>query len=176
MRRRIPVAAVFAIGLFIFFFLDGSISQVCSGLLYAAPNSLVPYLTVLWLVLTDFFTNSRKLHLLMWAAVIGFIFDMYYVGILGVYVFVFPLVIYLGQGIYETMPRNFLSGFLVYFIDITLTIGLDFLANVFIGQVEPSATIFLVNTLAPTLAINLLFFAVLYFPIESLYLKYRRRG
>lgn len=175
MRRRIPVSVIFVIGLVLMFYLDGSISQVFSSWLYATPNSMVPYLTLMWLSMTAFFTSSlRSTHVILWAAVIGFVFDLYYTGLLGVYVFVFPLVVYIGQSIYELLPPNFFSGFLVFFIDITLAISLNFLANIFVGQVDPSATIFLVNALAPTLALNLFFFAICYFPIESLYAEHRR--
>ncbi len=175
MKRRIPVSVIFIVGLILAFFLDGSISQAFASVLYAEPNSMVPYLTLMWLCMTAFFsTRIKRLHVGIWAAIIGFVFDSYYTGLLGVYVFIFPLVVYIGQAIYESLPKNFLSGFLVFFIDVTFAISLNWLANIFVGQVEPSASIFLVNALAPTLALNLFFFAICYFPIESLYARHRR--
>ncbi|EEI18988.1 rod shape-determining protein MreD [Lentilactobacillus hilgardii] len=174
MRRRIPITVIFVVGQFIAFFLDGSISQILSGTLYRYPNSLVPALTLLWLVLAVFFGDRKKLHLGIWAAVIGFIFDMYYTGLLGVYVFIFPLVIYLCQSVYQMLPPNFMSGFLVYFLGITVWTTLGFIANAFIGQTSSSLAQYLVNTLAPTLAINLVFMALAYFPVASLYRSHRR--
>lgn len=174
MRRRMPIAIIFSVGQFIAFFLDGSISQILSGTLYKYPNSLVPALTLLWLVLAVFFGNNKKLHLGIWAAVIGFIFDMYYTGLLGVYVFIFPLVIYICRTVYQMLPPNFMSGFLVYFLGITVWTSLGFMANAFIGQTSASVAQFLVNTLAPTLAINLVFMALAYFPVDSLYRSHRR--
>lgn len=174
MKRRIPIAFIFVIGEFIAFFLDGSLSQILSGTLYRYPNSLVPSLTLMWLILAVFFGDSKKLHITMWSAIIGFIFDMYYTGLLGVYVFIFPLVIYLCQTVYQMLPPNFMSDFLVYFLGITVWVSLGFVANSFIGQTSDSVAQFMVNTLAPTLAINLVFMALAYFPIESLYRSHRQ--
>jgi rod shape-determining protein MreD len=173
-KRKVPIAIYFVIGQFIAFFLDGSLSQTMSGTLYKYPNSMVPYLTVLWLILAAFFGNSKKLHLYVWAAVVGFIFDMYYTGLLGVYVFIFPLVVYLCQTVYQILPPNFMSGFLVYFLGITVLVSLGYVANAFIGETNSSVAQFLVNTLAPTLALNLVLLAIAYFPVETLYRTHRQ--
>lgn len=174
MVRRIPVELIFFVGLILMFFLDGSVSLVFSNELYAFPNAMVPYLTVLWLMLSMIFIERSSLRIGLWAAVIGFIFDMYYTGLLGVFVFIFPLVIYLGRLIFESLPPNFFSSFLVYFIMITLVEGISCLANVVVGLVDISIADFLVNILAPTLALNLVLFAILYFPIERLYRAFNR--
>ncbi len=168
------MTTVFIIGLFLAFFLDGSISQMFSGVFYSYPNSMVPYLTMLWLILTLYFVDFKKLHIELWAAIIGFLFDMYYTGILGIYLFAFPLVVYICRKIYNALPQNFLSGFLVYFLGITILVGLGYFANDFIGLTNTSVSVFLVNILAPTLAINLIFFLIFYFPIDSLYMSRRR--
>ena len=174
MIRRIPVELVFFVGLVLAFFLDGSLSLIFSNELYAFPNAMVPYLTVLWLILSSIFIEKSSLHIGIWAAVIGFIFDMYYTGLMGVFVFIFPLVIYLSRLIFDTLPPNFSSSFLVYFIMITLVEGLSCLANVIVGLVNISMADFLVNILAPTLALNLVLFAILYFPVEGLYRTFNR--
>jgi len=173
-KRKVPIAVYFVIGQFIAFFLDGSISQTMSGILFKYPNTMVPYLTVLWLILAAFFGNGKKLHLYTWSAVIGFIFDMYYTGLLGVYVFIFPLVVYLCQLVYQILPPNFMSGFLVYFLGITVLVSLGYMANVFIGETDSSVAQFLVNTLAPTLALNLVLLTIVYFPVEALYRTHRQ--
>lgn len=169
MFKKISAGWVFAIGLILMFFLDGSISFVFSPELFNFPNSAVPCLTVLWLELTLIFADRKSLHLMFWAAVVGFIFDMYYMGLLGVFVFILPLVIYLSRIIYEALPANFLSGFLVYFIMITLVEGLSCFANVIVGTASVNMADFLVETLAPTLALNLVLFALIYFPVDGLY-------
>ena len=60
------------------------------------------------------------------------------------------------------------------FLGITILVSLGYVANVFAGDTSMSATMFLVNTLAPSLALNLVFFVLGYFPVESLYLSHRR--
>lgn len=174
MKRKVPIAIYFVIGQFIAFFLDGSLSQILSGVLFKYPNSMVPYLTVLWLILAAFFGDVKKLHLYTWAAIVGLIFDMYYTGLFGVYVFIFPLVVYLCQMVYQILPPNFMSGFLVYFLGITVLVSLGYMANAFIGETDSSIAQFLVNILAPTLALNLVLLAIVYFPVETLYRTHRQ--
>lgn len=67
-----------------------------------------------------------------------------------------------------------MSGFLVYFLGITVLVSLGYMANAFIGETDSSIAQFLVNTLAPTLALNLVLLAIVYFPVETLYRTHRQ--
>lgn len=173
MQRKSLERVVFFIGLFIAFFLDGSISQLAAPLLFNYPYTAVPYLTVLWLVLSVFFISTIKINFVFWAAVIGFIFDVYYTGVLGVSIFIFPLTVMITRGLYHALAPNFLSDFLIFFIDITFIIIVSYIAMAMIGQTHLSISELLVNALAPSLALNLIFLVLLYYPIFSLYDKFR---
>lgn len=172
MQRSGSEKKVFFIGLFISFFLDGSISQMFASSLYHFPYAMVPYLTVLWLVL-GFMFSTTKINYVLWAIVIGFIFDLYYTGILGIFVFIFPLTIMLTRLLYQILTPSFFSSFLIYFIDVAFVAGLSYVAMLMIGQTQVTFSSFLVNTLAPTLALNLILLLILYFPISGLYNRFR---
>jgi rod shape-determining protein MreD len=159
----------FPIGLFLCFFLDGILGQVFPEQLFNYPYSMSSYLVVLWLVLSVYFEDPIKIPLGVWAAIAGGIFDLYYTGIFGIFVFVFPIVVALTRACFKAFPINFLSGLLVYFIDITIVSGLSYLGNVAIHITSASFTDLLVYLLAPTLAYNLAVYVILYFPIQRLF-------
>lgn len=163
----------FPIGLLLFFFLDGSISQVFSNQMFNYPYTMVSYLVVLWLVLANFFENQISIPLVPWAITIGVIFDLYYTGIFGVFIFIFPLVILLTRALSRALPNTFLVNFLIYFIDITMVSGLSYLANSIIHLTSLTSSEFLIYSLAPTLAYNLAMFVILYFPIQALFNRLR---
>ena len=159
----------FPIGLFLLLFIDGSISQVFSQQMFNTPTVMVSHLVVLWLVCGVLFEENMAMPLAKWAAVIGAVFALYYTGIFGVYIFVFPLVVYLPRQIVNYISPNFLSGLLIYFIDITIVEALSFVASRVVHMTSMSGSSFLVNTLGPTLAFNLAMFVILYFPIRWVY-------
>lgn len=174
MKKRMPMIIIFAFIQFVAFFLDGSISQMFSSMLFNYPNEMVTCITLLWLVLATFFAQFSIYKIVFWAALMGIMFDVYYTGLLGVYVFIYPLVVYISKVVYDTMPRNLLSGLMVYFIDVTMVVGMGYFANVLVGVTTIDFIMFLANILAPTLVINLIFLVLLYFPVESLYMAHRR--
>ncbi|HJE45038.1 rod shape-determining protein MreD [Levilactobacillus namurensis] len=159
----------FPIGLFLFLFLDGSISQVFSTHLFRYSAVMVSHLVVLWLICAILFEDRIDMPLARWAAVVGAVFDLYYTGIFGVYVFIFPLVVYLTRVLTRYISPNFLSGLLIYFIDITLVEALGYLASRMVHLTNMAGSTFLVTTLGPTLALNLALFVILYFPIRWVY-------
>ncbi|CAJ1228612.1 rod shape-determining protein MreD [Levilactobacillus zymae] len=159
----------FPIGLLLMLFLDGSISQIFSTHLFRPSAIMVSHLVVLWLIAAVLFEDQYDIPIARWAAAAGAIFDLYYTGIFGVYVFIFPLAVYLTRLMVAYISPNFLSGLLIYFIDITMVEALGYLASRMVHLTSMAGSTFLVTTLGPTLALNLALFVVLYFPIRWVY-------
>ncbi|MEJ6400395.1 rod shape-determining protein MreD [Nicoliella lavandulae] len=174
MLRNSPLRFVFPIGLYIAFCLDGSVSRIFGGQLFGV-QSMVPMITLLWLTLGLLFENGINLHLGAWAALAGFVMDMYYFGTLGVFVFILPLVVYISRILYRYLPINFITGMLIYFIDITISMSLAYFANRFVGLANVTGTNFLVSVLGPTLVLNLVLFIITYYPISLLFDRYREK-
>ncbi|MTV83003.1 rod shape-determining protein MreD [Secundilactobacillus folii] len=156
----------FPIGLLLFFYLDGILGAVFPKQLFSYPYSMSSYLVVLWLVLSVFFEDQIHIPLEIWAAIAGGLFDVYYTGIFGIFVFVFPIVVALTRACYKAFPINFLSGLLVHFIDVTIVCTLSYVGNLVVHLTSASFADMLVYSLAPTLAYNLAAYVILYFPIQ----------
>ncbi|MBW1605806.1 rod shape-determining protein MreD [Lactobacillus sp. Sy-1] len=175
MLRNSPLRFVFPIGLYIAFCLDGSVSQIFSKQLFGS-QSFVPCITLMWLVFGLLFENEINLHIGLWAALIGFIMDMFYFGTLGVYLFILPLTVYVCRFLYRYLSATFISGFLMYFIGLTISMSFSFLANRFVDLANITATNFLVSVLGPTLALNLVLFIITYYPVSLLFNRYREKS
>lgn len=156
----------FPIGLLLFFYLDGILGAAFPKQLFNYPYAMSSYLVVLWLVCSVYFEDPITIPLEIWAAVAGGLFDLYYTGVLGIFVFIFPIVIAVTKLFYKAFPINFLSGLLVYFIDITIVCSLDYIANLAVHLTTASFADMLVDSLAPSLAYNLAAYVILYFPIQ----------
>ncbi|BAP86063.1 rod shape-determining protein MreD [Paucilactobacillus hokkaidonensis JCM 18461] len=169
MYRLSRLRYIFPIGLFITFFLDGSISKVFSGWLFSYPYSTVSHLVVLWLVLACFFEEDIKIPLVPFAAVAGLVFDLYYSGIVGLFMFLFPLIVGLTKTLAKYFSPTFLTAIMIFFIDIAFLELVNYFAYSLIGVISSNFGDFLIYVLAPTLALNLIYLVILYFPIHSLF-------
>ena len=163
---------VFPIGLVIAFFLDGSLSYNLAPFLYRS-YSMVPYLSLFWLVTAVFFVDDYNLHIEAWAALAGAGLDWYYIGVWGVFIFIFPLVIYFSRVLYRYLSINFFSAFAIYLVDLVIVLLLGDLASRIISRVSHVVTFsgmnFLLYSLVPTLVLNAVLFIILYFPVRQLY-------
>ncbi|UQS85176.1 rod shape-determining protein MreD [Apilactobacillus apisilvae] len=168
MLSHSPLRYILPIGILIALFLDGSISLVFSHLLFNG-YYFIPQLTFLWLFYAMFFQYRINLRIEWWSALAGLLFDSYYTGILGVYVFIFPLAIYVGKKLYKYFSVNIFSALLIYIIDIFLIYYLSFFANRLKHLTEMSDSFFLTHVLGPTLIINVILLIFLYIPCQLLF-------
>lgn len=169
MYRLSRLRYVFPLGLFIALFLDGSFSKIFAPLMFSYPYSMSSQLVMLWLVLSYFFEGNIKIPLVGFAVAVGAVVDVYYSGILGLFIFLYPLVVVLTQQLDRLMDRNFLNMILIFFIDLVVFELLNYLGYRIVGIINNGFGDFLVDSLAPTLALNLVYFVIFFWPISRLY-------
>lgn len=169
MYRLSRLKYVFPLGLFIALFLDGSLSKIFAPLMFSYPYSMSSQLVMLWLVFSFFFEENIRIPLVWFAVLAGAIADLYYSGILGLYIFLYPLVIVLTRMMDKVMDRNFLNMILIFFIDLVVFELLNFLAYRIVGIIHQGVGDFLVDNLAPTLALNLVYFVIFFWPVSRIY-------
>lgn len=116
-----------------------------------------------------FFEENIRIPLVWFAVLAGAIADLYYSGILGLYIFLYPLVIVLTRMMDKVMDRNFLNMILIFFIDLVVFELLNFLAYRIVGIIHQGVGDFLVDNLAPTLALNLVYFVIFFWPVSRIY-------
>ncbi|USS86821.1 rod shape-determining protein MreD [Fructilactobacillus cliffordii] len=164
---------LFPLGVIIAFIFEGSVMHFFSGLL-AGTFPMVPYLTLLWFVYAILFVNDlSELHLYWWAWGIGIVYDLYYIGVLGIYTFLFPLIVYVTRLFKSYIEANFVSGTLIYLIDLVIVLTLSYMAGRIAHLVYFSGVHFMAFAFGPTILLNLILFLLLYYPVSLLFDQYR---
>ncbi|WP_429970693.1 rod shape-determining protein MreD [Fructilactobacillus sp. Tb1] len=174
MLKKSKQRLLFIIGLFISFYLEGTLMHVFPFIL-AGKFPMVPYLTITWLIYTVLFSDpNQNLHLYWWAFGIGLLYDSYYIGVLGIYTVIFPVVILVTKLILEYVDENIYGSTMIYLIDIIIVLVLGYIGGRMSHLVYFSGVHFFAYAFGPTLLLNLVIFLLLYFPISLLFDKYRQ--
>ena len=156
--------------LLVAFYLDGAISHLCEQWLYTPDHTVISRLFMLVLVVTAFILPEER-QLTWYAAGIGLLYDLYYTGMIGMYTFAVPLIIYTVRYLKQYLPD---SAFFIGLIDVlclTLLESTIYIMNRLIGYATVTPVEFISNVLAPTIALNLVYFVFLYLPLKYLLLK-----
>ena len=124
-------------------------------------------LVLLFIVMAVCYGNVE--HLVMWSAIVGLFYDMFYTGILGVFTMILPLMVYVTKYMFQFFTRSFIVVLLIYLIDITIVTFLFFWANSLVDFTNATITDLIGRTLGPTLIYNLAWFVVLFLPLEHFF-------
>ena len=98
----------FLIPTFVFFILllDGSVMTMLSYSLGSEKFQISPQFTLIVItLLAVYLINDSKIFLV--SIIIGFIYDAYYSSILGVNLFLFPMIVILTRAVIKKFPMNF---------------------------------------------------------------------
>lgn len=123
------------------------------------------------LLLIMFFVVTRlsQRYMIISALIIGSIFDVYYLGVLGIYAVAFPLVVWLMYLLEETLYKNLLTESFGWIILVTcielITLGIQLLFKL----TSINIVYFVAHFLGPTLLVNILIFTILYYPLSKLF-------
>ena len=126
-------------------------------------------LVLLWLTLAYFFENGIQIPLIPFAVAAGVVADLYSSGILGLYMFLFPCIVGLTTVLSKYFSSSFLSMIMIFFIDLVVFETLNYWAYSLVGVTSLPLGDYLIFVLAPTLALNLVYFVVLYWPIQAIF-------
>lgn len=155
-KKKIYIAFVF----FLIMLLDAHLTRA----FIAWGNGTNVWTThLLLLVLMFCAPKFSRRYMLIVSIILGSIFDLYFMGILGVYAVSLPLVVWLMDLLSEILYQNI---FTMFFGTIILITGYEVIvaAIQFLFKVSTiSPVFFIAQVLGPTLLINMLFFFLLYF-------------
>lgn len=147
------------------FLLDGVMMNQLSASLLEAGYTLVPRTIVITIVVLSFLVDYPQLF--WFAVVVGFMYDSYYAGILGVYLALFAMIVRFIGTIRGKLSLN------PFTIGIALLVMLAFVeGSVYVlytsqGFIHLSWQEFLIQRLVPSLILNLVLYYVLYVPLKK---------
>ncbi|PLS01299.1 rod shape-determining protein MreD [Neobacillus cucumis] len=157
--------------LFLFLFiLDSLYVQYVPTDLFGHNKIVAPHFLFAGLLLLTIFV-SRKQGII-YAAVFGLLFDVVYIEIIGIYLFLFPFIAYLVSKILNILQTNALIAVLVSVLGIALLeIGvyeMDYLIHV----TDLDFKSFIQLRFYPTLILNALFVIIAGYPLKRLFEKH----
>ncbi|WP_413627146.1 rod shape-determining protein MreD [Fructilactobacillus vespulae] len=174
MLKETKIKILFLTGLILSFLLEGTLMNVFSQEL-ASTFPMVPYLTITWLIFFVLFTNKQQQErLYLWTFLVGIVYDTYYIGVIGIYMFIFPIIILITKIILDYLDENIMTSIMIYLIDIIILLLLGCFGGRLSHLVYFSGIHFIAYAFGPTLLLNLIIFLVLYFPLSLLFDKYRQ--
>lgn len=163
MIRPATLKNITPILLFILILLDAHMTRFMASLSNNIYVSNV-HLTLLVLLVLSRVLDERFLFGV--SLVLGVLYDLYYIGVLGIYAVIFPFLVLMFCFFKELIQQNVLTMFFTMVISITLFELISFLLQSTFGLTGVTSDYFVPRYLGPTLLFNIVMFVILIFPLE----------
>lgn len=152
------------------FVFESLFSNLFSEGFFNSDYLFVPRFLIIFFVFFVVYGNRRSV--IVYGAIVGLIFDITYTEILGIYLFVFPVIIYLVSKAMKVLQNNI---FMVSLISLVTVVLLEFImygVNYILGFANETLQEFMMIRLLPTLLLNLVFIIIFAYPFKQLFVKY----
>lgn len=169
MMRRLA----FPLILFFLLLSEGVALDLLPNILTSAETLIVPHWIFMFLLLIVlFYDTDDTFYAVMYGVFFGFCVDIVYVGILGVYMFVYPFTLYIVQLLKRMLQTNVYMTIIIAMVGISIIEVLLYFIYSFVGIVEVTMTNFLLHRLLPTILANVLFLVPLYFLSANILMRW----
>jgi rod shape-determining protein MreD len=124
---------------------------------------------LLLIVLLFSSTMFSKRYMVLTTLILGILFDMYYVGVIGIYTVALPLTVWLIFLVQNVLTQNILTYFFGTIIFMTIfDVVISLIQSIF-NLASIQGIFFITHFLGPTLFVNIVLFFVLYYPLKKLF-------
>ncbi|ASZ08509.1 MULTISPECIES: rod shape-determining protein MreD [Enterococcus] len=152
--------------LFFLMLLDGQVTRVLGewtkGVYMANAHFLI--LALLFCSL-----SFSKRYLLITTIVLGAIFDMYYIGVIGIYAVALPLIVFIMYSMSQIIHTNIFTEFFSMIIFVTGYELFTLIIQLIFKLAIVNKNYFITQFLGPTLLLNMIIFAIFVFPFKKLF-------
>ncbi|CEG28021.1 rod shape-determining protein MreD [Bacillus sp. B-jedd] len=155
--------------LFLFFTIESVFVQLLPSEYFYGKWILVPRFLIMALMLLAIY-NAPKIAII-YGFVFGLLFDIVYTEIIGVYLFLFPLTIYLVMKAMKVLMANALVVMIIIMTGISLLEAVIYKLNHFIHLTDLTFSEFAQMRLLPSLCLNLIFLVLAYYPLKRYFEK-----
>ncbi|RDU35055.1 rod shape-determining protein MreD [Neobacillus piezotolerans] len=155
--------------LFVFFTVESIFVQLLPSEFFYGKWILVPRFLIVALLLLSIYGSLK--HAILYGFAFGLLFDIVYTEIIGIYLFLFPLTIYLVMRAMKVLQANALVVTLAILAGIALLELVIYKMNSFLHITDISLKEFADMRLLPTLCLNLIFIAAAFYPLKRYYEK-----
>lgn len=152
---------------FLAMLVDAQLSRI---LLSVSKGEYIWNVNLLLLFLMFGVKKLSKRYMLLASLAIGIVCDFYYIGVLGIYAVIVPLMVWLMYLLYDMIYQNAFTMFFGMVILATLQEVALVSIQLLFGLTTINGAFFVARFLGPTLLINIALFIVGYFPLKKLFI------
>ncbi|SFB16167.1 MULTISPECIES: rod shape-determining protein MreD [unclassified Bacillus (in: firmicutes)] len=157
--------------LFVFIFiLESMFVQFLPGQLFDSKRIFVPHFLLTAILMLTIFGNRK--YGILYGAIFGLLFDIVYTEIIGIYLFMFPLISYLSAKMMQVLQANIFISIFVTIIGISLLEFGVYELNYLISVTRMDIGDFFQFRFLPTLVLNLAFVIIVVYPLKRQFEKF----
>lgn len=152
------------------FIMESVFSSVVPTNLFGERNIAAPHFFVIVLLFITIYYNATRA--MYFAFIFGFLFDIVYTELIGVYLFAYPILTYLVSNAMKILQVNL---FIVSVLVLAGVTALEYYVYGFLsllGRADLPMHVFILERLFPTLALNGIFLLLFCFPLKKYLLRY----
>ncbi|WP_108669446.1 rod shape-determining protein MreD [Peribacillus acanthi] len=144
------------------------------GDLLISKNIFVPHFIMIFLMFLAVYGTRRTA--LVYALILGIMFDVVYTEVLGIYLFAFPVITFLFSSFMKVLQNNILIVSIMTLLSIAILEVTIFQMNLIIGVASMSYHEFATVRLLPTLALNAAAVVIFSYPLKKQIEKLQLEG
>lgn len=164
-RAVIPLMLLFLLAI------EGVAMELLPSSIKYASFYITPHWLLLFLILVIAYVYPVDATVpIIYAAISGLMIDIVYTGVLGVYMFVLAIAVYVAYLLNRLLQANFLMIALIALLSMFVMEVSLFAIYTMLGFLTMSVKDFFLLRFIPTIIANLLFIAIIYYPSKQLLL------
>lgn len=149
--------------LLIFLVLEGTAVDFLPKEWITSDLLIVPHWVLIILVyIAIFYDYDRTYYCVLYGIIFGFLVDLIYTDILGIYMFAYGMVIYITHGLKKLLHSNLFVAILLSLVGLALADVVLFVLYSFVGVAEMEWSNYFTMRFLPTIAANLVFALAIY--------------
>ncbi|GER66193.1 rod shape-determining protein MreD [Weizmannia acidilactici] len=164
--------AVLPLILSVCYIAESLFAQFFSAQNFGGKYIIVPHFLLVMLILMGMY--YRKRSAIIYAFVFGMLFDAFYTGVLGIYLFFYPFAVYLTIKLMRILQSNIFTGTVVAAFNMAVVEFLVYGVNSLINSQLMGFSDFLNLRLWPTLIFNAAFFILAWYPMRNFLVRRAR--
>ncbi|ODJ48055.1 rod shape-determining protein MreD [Brochothrix thermosphacta] len=170
--NRIPARILLPIIMGLVFILENTVSFYFARTLFYGETRFIPHFIIVMLVMMVVYLPRNQV--MIYALVLGLVYDIYNIGIIGIYFALFPVVVYISQKLLHYLQGTFIMILLVSIFGVAIS---EFGAYLIFSSMKSVSIAFLpyvTTRLTTTLLFNIAYFLIIYFPFMLLLKRWKR--
>ncbi len=155
--------------LLFFFILESVFSSVVPTHLFGESSIAVPhFIFIVLLFITIYYNPVKGIYFSM---IFGFLFDIVYTELIGIYLFAYPILAYLVSNAMRILQVNLFIVSVLILVSITALEYYVYGFLLLLGRAHLSGMVFLTDRVFPTLILNIIFLILFCFPLKKYLLR-----